>query len=73
VGREECDISELLLVDSSQEKASKFMYEGLSLASSSVETVTQRSILYSDRSSDIKFSRYDFEITAGLTRMAILK
>lgn len=49
------------------------MEEGRSLINSSVETVTQRSLLYSERSSDIKFSRYDFAISSGLTRLAIQK
>jgi hypothetical protein len=57
LGREAADISELLLLDSTAERATKFMEDGLSGISSSLETVTQRSFLQTDRSG-VKFSRF---------------
>lgn len=57
LGREAADITELLLLDPTGERATKFMEEGLSGISSSLETVTQRSLLQTDRSS-AKFSRF---------------
>jgi hypothetical protein len=48
------------------------MEEGLSGVNSSLETVTQRSLLQSGRSG-MKFSRFDINIGPSLTRQCILK